>query len=213
MTTNRIAIHPEYKRVHPRKGISLKPDFDTMFEEYGNVPDQELSDRYGVQIQTIKRWALCYGLNDTIGLENIPTREQLLADLENLTFNQVRRKHSISVHTLRKWCYIRQIEINTPYRRKIPSGIPEDRREYYLKQYYLGLMDEDDLQQEMNVPPSTIALWLRSEYDVMIEPIDPDFVDNTKRMTVRELSDYYAVKLNVIVGWGKLSKIKFEKGF
>jgi uncharacterized protein YjcR len=184
-----------------------------MLAEFGNLDPEEMCKKYGVSNQTIKRWAMFYGLDDTIGLERIPTKEQIENDIETLGMYKASQKNNVGYHQFKKWCYIRGIELDTPYQRVEVKGFPKEREQYFLQQYYLGLMDESDIHAETGVSPSTIALWLAEDFDIRFIPIEPEFVDDVKVMTVRELAEHYGVKPKVIVAWGKLSKITFEKGF
>lgn len=208
------------KRITPktRKAYNkgMKPTFEVLFAEIGQKTAEELSGKYGVSEQTIQRWLSYYGLIDASALLRMPPKAELKTVFEKHGIRDSAKHYGVSMQTLKDWLFKIGVA-DRNYHSKPSIKVPVERQEYFLQQYYLGLMDYDDIAEEIGISATSVQYWIRSEYDVRyaagFKPTDEDLKAEAKIMSVRELAEFYAVDVNVIVTWAILARVKLEKGF
>lgn len=194
----------------------MKPTFEVLMNEIGKKTAEQLSKKYGVSEQTIQRWLSYYGLIDASALLRMPPKSDLKAVFEKHGIRDSAKHYGVSMQTLKDWLFKIGVA-DRNYHYKPTVKVPIERREYFLKQYYLGLMDYDDISEELGISVTSVQYWIRSEYDVRyaagFKPTDEELQAEAKTMSVRELAEYYAVDVNVIVTWAIIAGVKLEKGF
>lgn len=168
-----------------------------------------IAAKYGVSYQAAHFWLKQHGLRWNRSKNPAPPVVELLDMLNYFGVKGAATQYGISVAILNGWRKKYGL-INFVKPRKY--SIPDNVREYAMKQYYLGLWDEGDIAEEYGIPVASVEADLLefglTDDMIQMMPSRDELMKESETMSIRELAKWYGTSQSQIIRWFDALSIK-----